>query len=74
MIIVAEAWWQAGRHGAEENAESSTLRLAGSRQRLSQGHTYSSETTPPNSATPYGPMGAISIQTNAFHSLAPVGL
>jgi hypothetical protein len=30
---------------------------------LQQGHTQSNKATPPNSATPYGPIGAIFVQT-----------
>ena len=29
---------------------------------------------PPNSTTPYEPMGTISIQVTTFHSLTPIGL
>ena len=32
-VILGEAWWHIGRHGAGERAESSTFRSAGNRKR-----------------------------------------
>lgn len=60
-------------HGAGEVAESSIFRLVGSRKRVPldlawvsdtpSGLTYSRKVTPPKSATPCEPMGAIFIQS-----------
>ena len=69
---MAEAWWHAGRRGAGEGTESSTSGSTCSRKRdghscleplRPSGITSSSKAAPANGATPYGPVGAIFIQT-----------
>jgi hypothetical protein len=80
-----EAWWLIDTHGAGR-AESSTSWLAGSIKRMTlclswvcetskptfQGHT-SSKATPPNSTTPYEPMGSIFLQIGVSGTSAVIG-